>query len=118
MGLQDLQGLKAPHVREGCRHVYYVWAMRVDPDSLGATRAQFSAALAAEGFPHFCGYVAPLYRLPLFHRRIAIGRDGFPFNLSDIRYDDGLCPVTERLHEHELIGFEPCAYDLDEAARS
>jgi dTDP-4-amino-4,6-dideoxygalactose transaminase len=114
-GIADLEGLHPPHAREGCRHVYYVWALRVDPERLGATREQFSKALAAEGFPHFCGYVAPLYRLPLFRKRIAIGRSGFPFTLSGVRYEDGLCPVTELLHERELIGFEPCAYDLDDA---
>jgi len=114
-GVAGLDGLHPPCAREGCRHVYYVWALRVDPDRLGATRAQFSRALAAEGFPHFCGYVAPLYRLPLFRKRIAIGRDGFPFNLSEVRYNDGLCPVTEVLHERELIGFEACAYELDDA---
>src|SRR5262249_36824230 len=113
-GVAGLDGLYPPRAREGCRHVYYVWALRLDPDRLGATRAQFSKALAAEGFPHFCGYVAPLYRLPLFRKRIAIGRDGFPFNLSNTRYDDGLCPVTEALHDRELIGFEPCAYELDD----
>lgn len=114
-GLAGLDGLHPPRPRDGCRHVYYVWALRVDPDGLGATRAQFSEALAAEGFPHFCGYVAPLYRLPLFRERIAIGRNGFPFNLSDVRYRDGLCPITEALHERELIGFEPCAYELDDS---
>jgi perosamine synthetase len=114
-GVAGLVGLHPPGTREGCRHVYYVWALRVDESMLGASRLQFSKALAAEGFPHFCGYVAPLYRLPLFQRRIAIGRDGFPFNLSDRRYLDGLCPITEALHERELIGFEPCAYDLNDA---
>ncbi len=113
-GVAGLEGLHPPLTREGCRHVYYVWALRVDSDRLGATRAQFSKALAAEGFPHFSGYVAPLYRLPLFRQRIAIGRSGFPFNLSEVRYGDGLCPITEALHDQELIGFEPCAYDLDD----
>ena len=85
------------------------------PRRLARLRAQFSKALAAEGFPHSCGYVAPLYRLPMFRNRIAIGREGFPFNLSDRRYDDGLCPVTEAMHEHKLLGFEPCAYSLNDA---
>jgi dTDP-4-amino-4,6-dideoxygalactose transaminase len=114
-GVAGLEGVHPPHPREGCRHVYYVWAVRVDADRLGATREHFSKALAAEGFPHFCGYVAPLYRLPLFQQRIAIGRAGFPFNLSSQRYGEGLCPVTEALHKRELIGFEPCAYDLNDA---
>lgn len=114
-GVAGLEGLRGPSPREGCRHVYYVWALRVDPQVLGATRAQFSKALAAEGFPHFCGYVAPLYRLPMFRQRIAIGRAGFPFSLSAVRYDDAQCPNCERMHESELIGFEPCAYDFDDS---
>jgi len=114
-GVAGLEGLHAPVVRDGCRHVYYVWALRIDRCALGASRTQFSKALAAEGFPHFCGYVAPMYRLPLFRRRIAFGRDGYPFNLSDVRYEDGMCPVTESLYEHELIGFEPCAYAVSDA---
>jgi perosamine synthetase len=114
-GVAGLEGLHAPIHRDDCRHVYYVWAPRTDAAELGATRTQFSKALAAEGFPHFSGYVAPLYRLPLFRNRIAFGRDGYPFNLSSVRYDDGSCPVTESLHEHELFGFEPCAYDLSDA---
>ena len=103
-GIADLEGLHAPVAREGCRHVYYVWALRINEDRLGATRAQFSKALAAEGFPHFCGYVAPLYRLPTFRHRIAIGRHGYPFTLSNVRYQDMFCPVTEALHERELLG--------------
>src|SRR5262249_19174186 len=33
-GVAGLAGLHAPVVRAGCRHVYYVWALRVDPDQL------------------------------------------------------------------------------------
>ena len=109
-----LEGLTAPRVRAGCRHVYYVWAMRLDEAVLGVSRIQFSKALAAEGFPHEIGYVRPLYRLPLFQKRVAIGARGYPFNLTTIRYDEVACPVTERMEESELLTFEPCAYDLDE----
>ena len=55
------------------------------------------------------GYVKPLYLMPLFQKRLAIGRDGFPFTLMNnrnISYDKGLCPVTERLHEKELFTHE------------
>ena len=47
--------------------------------------------------------------------RTAIGREGWPFTLTDRTYEDGQCPVTERLHEREAILFEPCAYDVDDA---
>jgi len=115
-GVLGLEGLTPPLVRSSCRHVYYVWGLRLDESVLGVTRQQFSRALAAEGFPHSVGYVRPLYRLPLFQRRVAIGAHGYPFNLTSVRYDQVSCSVTERMHETELLTFEPCAYDLDAAS--
>ena len=109
----NLEGLSAPVVRSGCQHVYYVWAPRFDEVATGITREVYSEALAAEGFPHFLGYVRPLYMLPAFQKRIAIGRDGWPFTLTD-SCEKGLCPNAEALYEKELICFEPCAYDLTE----
>lgn len=114
-GIDGLEGLTVPHVRDGCRHVYYVWALKMDEAKLGVSRKDFSAALAAEGFPHASGYLRPLYMLPVFQKRIAIGRDGWPFNLTDRKYEKGLCPVAERMYEQELLLFEPCAYRVDDA---
>ena len=117
-GTRDLEGWTVPMPRKGCRHNYYVWLVRYDAAKVGVSRATFSKALAAEGFPHFTGYVAPLYRLPLFRERRAIGRDGFPFTLTNRTYADGLCPVAERLHEEEAIVFEPCAMDINKKTAS
>lgn len=114
-GTRDLGGWAVPIVRDGCRHNYYVWLVKYDAGQVGISRTLFSKALSAEGFPHFCAYLPPLYRLPLFQNRIAIGREGWPFTLSDRTFEDGQCPVTERLHEQEAILFEPCAYDVDDA---
>jgi dTDP-4-amino-4,6-dideoxygalactose transaminase len=108
--LGGMDGLIAPHVRPDCRHVYYVWAVRVLPDVLGVSRYWWSRALEAEGFPHGVGYVKPLYTLPVFQRKRAIGRYGFPFNLGNPRYESGLCPVAERMYAEELLVFEPCRY--------
>jgi dTDP-4-amino-4,6-dideoxygalactose transaminase len=110
-----LDGLRAPKVRAGCTHNYYCWTLRIDARDLGVPRDLFAKALAAEGFPNFTGYVPPLHRLPLFRRRVAIGRDGFPFTLTNRSYADGLTPVAERLHREDLILFEPCAWAIDEA---
>jgi len=115
-GVQGLEGLTPPMVRAGCRHVYYIWGLKVDAAALGVSRAAFSKALAAEGFPHFTGYVRPLYLLPMFQKRIAIGSDGWPFSLSNRTYPKGLCPVAERLYEDEMICFETCAFRVDDAA--
>jgi perosamine synthetase len=114
-GLRGLEGLSPPVIRPGCRHVFYVWSVRYDPQIVGASRERFSEALAAEGFPHFTGYVRPLYQLPVFQRRWAFGNKGCSFDRSEIRYPTGLCPVTERMYERELLCFETCMYDPDEA---
>lgn len=109
---EGLEGLSPARARAGCTHAYYLWTARIDESRLGVTRAVFSKALAAEGFTHFNGYVRPLYLLPLFQRRIAFGT--YPFNLTERTYPKGLCPVTERMHERELLCYETCAEDVDE----
>lgn len=114
-GLAGIEGIRVPTVRPGCRSVYYAWSARFDADVLGVPREAFVAALGAEGFPAFGGYVPPLYRLPLFKQRKAMGRNGFPFTLTNRTYPDGLCPLTERLHERELWLYEICAYDPSDA---
>jgi perosamine synthetase len=111
-GVAAIDGFIAPKVREGCRHNYYCWTVRIEEEKLGVDRDTFTRALRAEGFPLEVGYAKPLYMLPLFQQKIAIGREGFPFTISNRRYTDGMCAVTERLHGREAWFFEPCAYDL------
>lgn len=112
---RSLPGLTPPLVRDGCRHVYYVWAARYDAQQTGVPREKLVEALVAEGLPVYQGYVAPLYLLPLFQKRQAIGRDGWPFSLSDRVYDKGLCPVVERMYEKELVEVHVCSHLFNEA---
>jgi dTDP-4-amino-4,6-dideoxygalactose transaminase len=107
---RGLPGLTPPLVRPDCRHVYYVWSARYDEVQTGVAREKVVAALAAEGLPVSQGYVEPLYWLPLFQQRKAIGRDGWPFTLTETTYERGLCPVVERLHEKELIEVHVCSH--------
>ena len=114
-GLQGIDGICTPQVRPNSRHVYYVWGAKYDDEKMGVPRAAFSKALAAEGVPNAPGYVQPLYMLPAFQKRIAIGREGFPFNLTDRTYPEGLCPVTEHLYASEMLMFLVCSYDPTDA---
>jgi perosamine synthetase len=114
-GVAGLDGITPPYVRPDTQHVYYVWAGKLDERKLGVSRAKFAKALVAEGVPTATGYVKPLYLLPLFQRRMAIGRDGFPFNLTNRSYHKGMCPVTERMHESELFSYLVCSYETSDA---
>lgn len=106
--------LRPPVVREGCRHVYYVWGAIFDAAKAGVSRETFVKALAAEGVPVAQGYVKPLYALPAFQRRVAIGRDGWPFNLTNRVYPSNLCPVAERLYRDQLVEIDVCAHEYDD----
>ena len=104
--LARIPGITPPVVREQVRHGYYVYPIRYDADTLGWPRERFAAALVAEGIPIKSGYVEPLYRQPMYRRGIGFGPNGFPFRRADgttVEYPDGLCPVTERMHEEELL---------------
>lgn len=112
---RGLPGFTPPVVRDNCRHVYYVWSGRYDAKVTGVSRATVAKALNAEGVPAWEGYVKPLYLLPTFQKRIAIGRNGWPFNLSDRRYEEGMCPVVERMHNSDLLEFCICSFELSDA---
>ena len=103
-GVAGLDGLTPPTAREGCRHTFYAWPMRFDENIIGIPRAVFVRAMAAEGVPLDSGYVAPLYRLPIF---ASVSSN------ADTPTPD--CPVTERMHDQEEIGFGICAFELSEA---
>ena len=117
--LSGLPGLQLPVVREDVRHGYYVYVMRYDAARTGVSRERLCAALQAEGIPVGQGYVRPLYLEPMYQRRIAFGKDGFPFTYSgykgNVSYERGICPVTERMHFEEVITFGNCHADMKES---
>lgn len=111
--LGDLPGLTPPAIRDGCDHAFYLFPIRFDAARAGLSRHQFVRAVAAElpaatGWqttPFAEGYVKPLYLSALYQRGVALGRRGFPFNAAGrkVDYGKGLCPVTERAYESELL---------------
>ena len=113
-GLRDLKGLTVPQVREGCRNVYYMWASKYDENITCVARNRLAQALRAEGVPIGEGYCRPLYLLPTFQRRSAIGRNGWPFSLSKEKYEHGICPVSEKMYKQSLLTFLNCSYELNQ----
>ncbi len=98
--LSGMDGLTAPTVCPGNKHVYYVYALKYDEAKIGIPRALFIHALEAEGIPFDAGYVRPLYLSPLYHDKKPFA---FQHYKGSARYDKGLCPVAERMNEREVI---------------
>lgn len=103
-------------IREGAKHAFYVHPLQFDAEIAGMHRNCFIDAVKAELPPTLLreestvllsyGYVKPLYLQPLYQERIAFGRDGYPFTLSNVTYPQGLCPITEEMHYHRLVTHE------------
>jgi len=117
--LLKFPGITPPKVMPSIKHGYYVYPIRYDSEKIGIPRDVFVAAVNAEGIPFAAGYVEPLYLQPMYQKRIAFGYDGFPFTYSGykgkVSYERGICPVTERMHYHELIYTNVCHANTTES---
>lgn len=98
--LRGVDGLTPPPVYPDCTHVYFIYALKYDESRTGIPRSTFVRALVAEGIPFAEGYVRPLYLSPIYHENRP---SAFRLYRGTATYDKGLCPVTERLYERELI---------------
>lgn len=112
--LQQIPAITGGDPATNCQHVYYVQPFNFNSEIAGVNRNDFIRAVKAElkcdckyregegpliGF----GYVKPIHLQPVFQQKIAIGKDGFPFNLGNPDYSMGICPVAERLHTEQII---------------
>lgn len=113
-GLSNLEGLTTPAVAEGCTHVYYVYGLKVDVQSLEISRGLLIDALRAEGLPGLMPGYQNIHLLPMFRNKIAYGTQGFPWNspycASTVEYRTGLCPIAEELHNKTFFGLNWCMY--------
>jgi perosamine synthetase len=116
--LANIPGITHPHVPDDINHGYYVYALTIDPEKLGIDRGHFAAAIKAEGIPIYEGYAKPIYWQPLYQQKTLYGGTGCPFSCphyqGNVSYAKGICPVTERLHEHELLYGDWCHADITE----
>jgi dTDP-4-amino-4,6-dideoxygalactose transaminase len=112
--LLEIPGLASVTVAEGCGHAYYLYPIKYNEKIIGIPRNKFVNAVNAElpkpdeweqtGLVE--GYVKPLYLLPLYQKKIALGSKGFPWSMNpniDYSYHKGSCPVVESMFEKELI---------------
>lgn len=100
-----------PAVEAGSVHTYYVFPVKFHKEIAGVDRNTFVAALNAE-LPSAVlretapligsGYVKPLYLQPLYQQRAAWAFNPALYN-GTASYQQGLCPVTEKMHFEMLF---------------
>lgn len=117
--LSGMEGIVPAPLRPGTKHAYYIHPFIYNEEVVGIPRDVFVGAVKAElpltglrekeGVLMGAGYAKPLYLMPIFQQRIAFGKSGYPFTLSEpgaVSYEKGICPVVEDLHENSLITHE------------
>jgi perosamine synthetase len=116
-GLLGLKGVTLPIVKQECTHVYYVYPIRYQQVEVGVCRDRIVEALIAEGVSVSNSY-ANLHLLPLFQKKQAFGKNGFPWSASfykgTVSYKKGICPVAESLNDSEYIGIGMCEYSYSD----
>ncbi len=129
--------LEPAAVRPPSRHAFYLHVLKYRTGSSPVTRDRFVEAVKAEleiterreteGIKVGAGYVKPLYLQPMYQKKIAYGKNGCPWTCDkykgEVKYEKGICPVTEKMHEevlitHELMHPDMRKKDLDDVARA
>lgn len=114
-GINRLPGLKIPIIKKARTHVFYVYALQIDPLICGVDRDKLCQALRAEGL-----WVSPRYQnihlLPVYQKKIAYGSKGFPWSSEicrrNVNYKKGICPIAENLQDKHYLGLAWCMFSL------
>lgn len=135
--LSQIPCLESAKIRPGCEHAFYVHPIKYDANLTGVHRNRFVEAVKAElsttelreteGVKIGGGYVKPIYLQPIFQQKIAYGKNGCPWSCEKysgkVSYKEGLCPVTEKMHNdilitHELMRPPMTIDDLDDVIKA
>ena len=93
-------------------NICYTYPLRFLEEKIGISRKTFVAAMKAEGFALNMGYIKPTYLMPLYQKQEMFPHSRFPFISKEYphnsSYAKGICPVTERMYEKELLLSDIC----------
>ena len=92
--------------------------MVLDLGEIQISRARLIDALTAEGVPGLTNGYANIHMLPMYQKKIAYGKKGFPWTSDickrEVSYEKGICPIAEELHDATYMSFLICLLDLDD----
>ena len=96
-------------ILDGCKHTYWLYAMRVTDDA-PFTPDDFAAAIRAEGIactPHFFGRPVFLSHEAIRNQRL-FGDSRFPFDQPDanpVSYDENTAPNAQKVYDQMIVGY-------------
>lgn len=110
--LSQFEWLIPPLVFKNSVHVYYGYGFRFLPEKIGIKRETFIKAMASEGFELVNGCEDPVHLMPIYQKQEMYPNSKFPFVSKDyshkISYKKGICPVTEKMSDKELLETTIC----------
>lgn len=113
--LSSLRGIIVPKVRQNCSHVYYVYAIKLDLNKIKYTRKEIVNRLSKKGLEGISEGYTNLSNLKIFQKKIAFGRDGFPWSLNKNKkynYNNKDLEICDELNKRSLISFEISLFEL------
>jgi perosamine synthetase len=100
-------GLNPFEEPEDMRHVYYAYPAIFDTAKWHISKGSFIKAVQEEGFLEIDQAPKPIHLMKIFQRKQVYANSHFPFVdgycRSDIRYDEGICPVAEDLYFNKYV---------------
>ena len=115
--LKKIPAIKGAEIRSNCTHSYYILPFKFDSNIAKIDRNKFidavkkelqpTAGREKEGVRIVCGYYQPLYRLPMFQKKIAYASNGGvwgkKYYKGNVNYSIKQFPVTEKMFNKELF---------------
>lgn len=115
--LANFEGLQIPRIDVGNSHVYYVYGITLNTESLGISRQIIRDALAAEGVPALASGYQNIHTLPLFKKRLTYRNNPLPYSLISKKRSKEIANyrlgVAENLHQNNFLGINWCAKNLN-----
>jgi len=104
--LRKYPQLVPPRIEEGADYVCYILKWKYVPSPDMPDVDFLIKAMAAEGIPVTRGYSRLMHENPVFSRRIAYGKGGYPYggprSPEKVKYGRGTCPRSEETNRQFL----------------
>jgi dTDP-4-amino-4,6-dideoxygalactose transaminase len=112
--LSVIPGITLPETYNDNRNVFYCYPIILNNRKI--KRAMLLKFLNNNKIPGFSAGYQNLHLMPMFQKKIAYGKNGFPWskslNTRNISYKKGICPIAELMHDKLFIGFSISQFTL------